>query len=356
MSVIVPMKMDDLPPDPVPYWAATSKGWFINTPTLFGVAQVITDNPPEVLPQFEELFRFNGKKLPLYILSQAHDFFRKVWNKQKTESSAYICHNPGTDDFKLFIPEQYVTSVSVNHKLDAGQPGKGYQAIGTIHSHCDFSAFHSGTDTHDMGKMPGLHITLGHVDREEPEIAIAMSIADRRFDPIEYDTIIDKEKKVNRHGYNTAPDQWLRFVKQGTAPWTGGNVTTTYSKNKKHTYLKQHTGYQFGSMHKPDDWGWDYEQTSWNYQPGHEPKWLVESRARKKESDDAFKTFDEEITVAEDHMEYLKEVLCMYGFVMNFNITHNPERADEFLAKYGKYSAEELLAFPNEEEILDAAD
>jgi hypothetical protein len=43
--------------------------------------------------------------------------------------------------------------------------------VGTIHSHCDFSAFHSGTDERDEATFDGLHLTFGNVNRENFSIA-----------------------------------------------------------------------------------------------------------------------------------------------------------------------------------------
>jgi hypothetical protein len=48
--------------------------------------------------------------------------------------------------------------------------------VGTIHSHCNFSAFHSGTDTHDEETFDGIHITLGHVDRKEFSMVASVAV------------------------------------------------------------------------------------------------------------------------------------------------------------------------------------
>lgn len=41
----------------------------------------------------------------------------------------------------------------------------GYELIGTIHSHCDFAAFHSGVDDADEINFDGLHITVGKLTK-----------------------------------------------------------------------------------------------------------------------------------------------------------------------------------------------
>ena len=41
---------------------------------------------------------------------------------------------------------------------------EGYTIFGTIHSHCDFSAFHSGIDDADEHGFDGVHVTIGNVN------------------------------------------------------------------------------------------------------------------------------------------------------------------------------------------------
>jgi hypothetical protein len=215
------------PFETVPYYIATRKGWMTNMPTLFGIAQTSLKGDNPTLPETPTRFELNDRKFPEYLLKQAHSFFRAVWNKQRTESSLYITYHRERDQFNLWCPEQYVSLTSVNHKLD---PLKGgWTVAGTIHSHCNFGAFHSGTDKHDMEGTPGLHITIGHVDRDEPEYALALSLGDHKFD-VEYADII--EPLPPGHSRNEQhPSHWLGFVKTGTAPWQG--VITKYKAPAK---------------------------------------------------------------------------------------------------------------------------
>jgi hypothetical protein len=215
------------PYEEVPYYYASEKGWMTNMPTIFGVGQTLLKGKPPGLPKSSNGFQLNDRKFPEHLMMQAHSFFKAVWNKQQTESSLYILYNRETDEFRLWAPEQYVTMVAVNHRL--GKVPNGWAPTGTIHSHCNFSAFHSGTDQHDMEGMPGLHITLGHVDHETPESALALSLGDNQFD-VEYEDIIGDSADVqNIDELVHHPTHWMGFVKTGPAPWNDG-VKTTYRK------------------------------------------------------------------------------------------------------------------------------
>lgn len=224
----------------VPYYFATKKGWYSNVPTLFGTAHIPADKWPKQLPELETLFHFSEEKVPIFIFQQALDFFRKVYAAYQTEATTYICRDED-GQYSLFIPKQYVTGASVNHRVDTGEMGKR-MPVGTIHSHCNFSAFHSGTDEHDMGKMPGLHVTIGLVDSEAPEYAVAIAVGDTKFD-IKQEQIVTDEITLDANGFATAPDRWLKYVMPNqTAPWTGG-ISTKYG----HQTAKG-PGYKMGQM------------------------------------------------------------------------------------------------------------
>ena len=212
---------------PVPYWFASKQGWMSNVPSLFGTAHVKAGKPPTTLPDHGESFRFGEERLPVFIYTQALDFFRKVYEAYKTEATTYICRD-AEGQYSLFIPQQYVSGASVNHKVGVDEMGDRLP-VGTIHSHCMMGAFHSGTDDHDMGKMPGLHMTIGKVLADKPELAIAMAVGETQFDFSEFN-VWDGEETEDANGYDTAPDHWIRFVHPNQqAPWTGGTVTR-YSK------------------------------------------------------------------------------------------------------------------------------
>lgn len=337
LDVLIPKDGEELPDEDVIYYAATQNGWIINTPTLFGNAQTLSKEHPNVLPAVKERFLLNERKMPLHMLSQFHDFAAQNFEKNHAECSAYLTYNQETDDWRLFIPEQYVSHTSVNHKLDPGQIKNGYQAVGTIHSHCDFDAFHSGTDKHDMGKMPGLHITIGHVNTMDPDFDFALSVADAAFS-VQYDQIIDVERPLDENGYATAPGHWLNFVKKGQAPWGyGSGVRTTYSKHqsKKPYRYGYGQGYTAPNRSHGKHWSdWDDDDYSWYTQTGTIQQHLF---VGQKDNADAFKEHADEIAGSEQRLESEALHLALKGFALGFNITYNPKRAEEYLNKQGIY-------------------
>jgi len=318
----------EIPNSDLPFYVATKKGWIVTTPTLFGQAHTLTKEHPSSLPELKEEFILNDFLMPVHMLTQFHDFARQNWELNKAECSAYLTFNDATEVWRLFIPEQYVSHTSVNHKLDVGQIRDGFRAVGTIHSHCDFGAFHSGTDKHDMGKMPGLHITIGHVDNAEPEYAFALSVGDAAF-TVEQEQIIDPERFFDANGYATAPEWWLNFVHVGTAPWGyNGGVKTTYNTHKPPTQV-------YGKKYTPGEWrsktGYDYSDYDYGW-PSLTQQPLWESKEHNK---DAFTSNSVAIEASEEILEMEAIHLALQGFNLAFSISHNPKRAEQFLKTQG---------------------
>jgi proteasome lid subunit RPN8/RPN11 len=258
----------------------------------------------------------NDRKLPVWCINQAHDFFGHIWNKQKTESSLYILYNRTTEKFRLFAPEQYTSSGHVDHKLENQKLPEDFAVVGTIHSHCNFSAFHSQTDIKDMQSIPGLHITIGHVDKDTPEMVFALSVGQQKFD-VTRDSIIDEEDTVDHNGYNTMPPFWPTFVHKGQAPWA------TYTKKTYSSIKQQHQRSVTQVQHNWDSqaWGEWEDQQDWNQMS------LTEMKA--DDDTDAFKKYKREIGIVEEEIEELTIWLNTFGFVMNYNIIDNPPRAQK---------------------------
>jgi len=355
LEVHVPKEGEVPPFEEVPYYFPTRKGWFTNMPTLFGVGQGKMKGAPPVLTDFESAFRLNDRKFPVDLLLQAHAFFKAVFQKTHAESSLFILYHRETDTFKLWAPEQYVSHVSVNHRL--GNLPAGFTTAGTIHSHCDFSAFHSGTDQHDMAGMPGLHITIGHVDREEAEFALALSLGESQYD-VDYDDIIaTPETPVARREDADFPTHWLSFVHTGTAPWTG-TITKYAPKGKTvgkkfNPWSSEIAPSQFrptfgGRSRIEHDWNqqawtneddWDAYIDYNEFLESHEPQPAVGSKdglvallggpTATDAPSDVFNYYREELSDFQYDLNIIGDQLAELGFDFDWSIAWDPTEAQE---------------------------
>ncbi len=96
-------------------------------------------------------------------------FFKAVYAMHRSEAIVLLFYNEETGKHKIVPPTQKVAGASCDY--DKGIILEGWTMIGTIHSHGNMSAFHSGTDDTDEEHFDGLHITLGDLDEDYPSIS-----------------------------------------------------------------------------------------------------------------------------------------------------------------------------------------
>lgn len=181
------------------YYVATSDGIFLNknmdfiqsatkTQKVAGLAEGASLNLKRIqkilgLATLTSEARLNLEKIPAIILGKAHYFFSKIWAKHRSEAGLLILYDKETKEYDLWCPEQTVSGGSVRYKLSDAAIGidKRWRIVGTIHSHCNFSAYHSGIDVADEADMDGVHITLGHVDTKFPSIECSIVVNANRW-------------------------------------------------------------------------------------------------------------------------------------------------------------------------------
>jgi len=133
----------------------------------------------------------NFGKIPGALIGKIKLFFEKVVAKLHSEACIILHYNRETKDYIIQVPMQRVCHAGVWYERTGNAHQiPGYLPVGTIHSHCDFQAFHSGTDEHDEETWDGLHITFGHNDCDNFTIAasVVMSGIRTQIDPL---TVID---------------------------------------------------------------------------------------------------------------------------------------------------------------------
>lgn len=171
-------------PEDESYYLVARDGIYLHRQTEAGDAFVKVKGIPW-LQNPDISFKLKLPKIPARIIGQALTFFRKVFEKHNSEAYVTLLYSNKLNTFRLWCPVQTVSKGSVNYdRTDRPsfqeQSEDEWQMVGTIHSHCDFSAFHSGTDTFDESTFDGIHVTLGHVNRQQISIASSIAINDQR--------------------------------------------------------------------------------------------------------------------------------------------------------------------------------
>jgi hypothetical protein len=115
-------------------------------------------------------------------------FLRKVYDVNKAEGCVLLTLNRNTpiakQEYGIKIPIQKVSGASVEMKeLHQIPLAEGEFFAGSIHSHPSFGAYQSGTDHSDEIPCDGLHVTLGKLSQETPEIHQRFSFAGKFYTP-----------------------------------------------------------------------------------------------------------------------------------------------------------------------------
>jgi proteasome lid subunit RPN8/RPN11 len=208
------------PKDDICYIVAKN-GLFVKK--KLGIMESIT--PVKDVPSLEyEVVPYAKMKLPKIskpIFCSIFSVFRKVYELYRSESTALLFYNEKKKKFKVGIPYQKVSFASVE-AIKMGSP-QGYITVASVHSHCNFSAFHSGTDITDEEYIEGLHITIGNVDEDQFSLVASIVSNGKRFkvDPLDFINGIDENLETENTklkylivgGYieNYNPE-WLNFI------------------------------------------------------------------------------------------------------------------------------------------------
>jgi hypothetical protein len=117
---------------------------------------------------------------------QVMTFFKKVYEEYHSEAIVMLYYNSNEKKFKVHVPYQKVSSARLDYIKSTSI--KGYNQIGTIHSHAGFSAFHSSVDDSDEECFDGIHMTIGNNDDDFPSISASIVVNGHRvtIDPINY--------------------------------------------------------------------------------------------------------------------------------------------------------------------------
>lgn len=187
---------DVLPPDDACY--IVSKHIYLKKRSglIDSMVKVETIDMGEVLPEYANM------KLPKIkdkIFGKVLGFFKLTYKTYKSEAGTILNlkTHPKNEKLKKIdftVPHQRVSGGGCKYDIVVSPK---YINCGTIHSHSNFGAFHSGTDVNDERYFDGLHITVGHVDRDVFSISACVVVNGKRIqvDPCDYIDGLEKVKE-----------------------------------------------------------------------------------------------------------------------------------------------------------------
>lgn len=136
------------------------------------------------------ILRLKMPPIPKGLVQDIARFFAWIYKEHGTEVAILLSYNPLKSAYAPVVPEQATTHGSIHYNLQNITLEDGYLLVGSLHSHCDFGAFHSGVDEHDEADFDGIHVTLGKFSDEKDansfEVSIEAAVRGTRFvlDPV----------------------------------------------------------------------------------------------------------------------------------------------------------------------------
>jgi len=166
-----------------------------------------------VLNNVRPYVRMKIPRINAKVFNKVVSFFKQVYRMHHSEAVVMLYLENDSKKYYIHVPPQKVSGASVDYEREVSFPGK--TLVGTIHSHANFGAFHSGTDVGDEKGMDGIHITVGNLG-EEFYHSVACSLVSNAFrvkvEPEEYINISKNETKDYIIVEGFFPLEWLDQV------------------------------------------------------------------------------------------------------------------------------------------------
>jgi len=173
-----------LPDDDI-YYIVAKEGVFLKK--KLGVMESIAPvKNISILNTVQTMAKMHIAQIPAKAFASVMSFFKEVYSLHHSEAVVLLFYKQSSKKYKIIAPQQKVSGAGADYAR--GMTMEGMHMIGTIHSHSDFSAFHSGTDSDDEKAFDGLHITIGHNGSPTQSITASIVSNGHRFivDPLEY--------------------------------------------------------------------------------------------------------------------------------------------------------------------------
>ena len=205
------------PEDETIFYVASSDGLFIcRNSEFFKSCAPARSWPCELSPQ-EASFDSRYPKIKKRQFEDVVGFFSRIMELHNSEAAVLLVWDRKEKKVHLRVPEQ-VATVSrtwsgANHPIGLHyfpptQLPPHQFVFGDIHSHVRHAAYASGTDVHDEAHGAGLHIVVGRLHEEPPDIHIEAVVDGARFS-------LAREAVLDGYELRSAkvPDSWLARVR-----------------------------------------------------------------------------------------------------------------------------------------------
>lgn len=197
-----------------------------------------TGTEPTVKVSKDETIKLGG-------WTEVKAFFKKVFDRDRSECQVTLYRSPDDSGIYAFPHQQWADTGMTANEIEgdektearkAALEAAGWKEFGTIHHHCSSGAFASQTDKTDEANKPGVHITMGHMDRKVLDLDIRVRcIVPGQFAQDGEGKTIVVQKAVNEYYEKVPASFWIEYPDlsehiRGMAPQTTANLQESMVK------------------------------------------------------------------------------------------------------------------------------
>lgn len=266
------------------YYVVAGNGLFLHKETglVSGFVQVKNISPLQDL-ETKAWVKCELPKLPFEEVYKIKTFFELVVAKYRSEACVILYFNKETQQYRVVATPQTVSHSGVRYDRPSTSHVDGYIPVGTIHSHCDFDAFHSHVDIGDEEDFDGLHITFGNNDKQKFSITASVVVNGTRqkVDPLNFllGIIPFKDELYAFESPFVVAPEWTKTINEWFEKVRPGMVVS-YRKNTDRTLEPVPVGTKAGKGINAGDWA-DWAENlgdfvSWQSTYGSGPFEIIE--------------------------------------------------------------------------------
>ena len=205
------------PEDESLFYVVAKSGLYVCRNHEFFRSCVPAERGPGQLEKQEPFLAPRFPRIPRAIFEESVGFFSDIADRHGSEAAALLFWDRAEQCVRLHIPEQtatvsrysdgYVSPIGV-HYTPPADVSADWVPFGDIHCHVGYSAYASTTDKDDELHSAGLHIVVGRIHDEPPDLHVEAVVDGQRFG-------IDPRQVME--GYRTrrcpAPKAWIDRVR-----------------------------------------------------------------------------------------------------------------------------------------------
>lgn len=199
------------------FYRLAANGLFVCREHPFFRSCVPAPEWPSELAELRTSLEPRYPKVPRRLFELIVGFFEQIGEKHGAEAGVLLAWDSQARVVRPIVPPQTATvsrsswsgrcyPIGLHYEVPDTLP-PGWTLLGDVHSHVDEPAYSSGTDEHDEKHRAGLHIVVGRITREPPDLHVA-AVVDRTRFRLAPELVIEGYESRRRK----VPARWLEQV------------------------------------------------------------------------------------------------------------------------------------------------